>query len=329
MLTICVTLFANNLVYGQALGQDADAYSSIIYPSLNINLDLSNSNAIFNYYAIVGEEEFGDKLTKGWMIGGDMKFTKEEGIVDLFSDGNVGANTAINGLLARTWEKEKGKYSRGGDSTYLNIKYTQLFLRGGVTGSAFKYSLAPQATELDKRFVDTTFTGWNLELGWNLQHHNYNFVGLSYRLQGANNVDELSKQEFTFTQVDTTIEGGSLMTSSKVTALAGNYDTFFRHSVNFDFIRAFPFQQGDKNSDVFLLLHAYLRHHVYQNSATLKNNTVLGLGVNTFSSKKQKISVGLFAQANDLFGVHKKDTNLGKRIRVGVVARIAFSERLL
>ena len=77
---------------------------------------------------------------------------------------------------------------------------------------------------------------------------------------------------------------------------------------------------------LYVSLNPYIRHRIYEKSDTLKNNTVLGIGLHTYSSKDNKIMGGLFIQTNDLFGVHTDEqSTLGKRISFGIIAKYAIT----
>lgn len=206
---------------------------------------------------------------------------------------------------------------------------TSLFFRGGFSASSFKLDENSSAVTIDERFKEKNFTGWNTEVGWNLQRNFFNYFGVTYRLQYSNNLDDLEAQEFSFTQVDTNIPNSQLSTTEKVNALSGEFDEFFRHSLNFDYVRTLKIGENgvsSQNSNLFLVVNPYLRHNIYQDSRKLKNNTVAGFGLHAFNSEKQKLMGGIFIQTNDLFGVHAGDDNaLGKRISIGLIAKVGFS----
>ncbi|WP_103068155.1 hypothetical protein [Aquimarina sediminis] len=213
-------------------------------------------------------------------------------------------------------ENKKDRYS-----------FHKLFTRGGFNGVSFKYDLANGASAIDDRFVDKTFNGWDIELGYNINYKGYNLFGLSSKVAYDNNLSGLEDTEYSFATVDTTITTGQLSSGTKVNAFAGDFDTFHKFSFNFDYVRLIPLRDSKKGiSDMYLTINPYIRHHIYDNSEILKNNTVTGLGLNFVNSEKQAIMGGLFVQTNDVFGVHaNEDSTLGERISVGVVAKFAFS----
>lgn len=205
--------------------------------------------------------------------------------------------------------------------------FHKIYARGGFNGVEFKYDLNNDSTAINDRFVDKTFNGWEAELGYNINYKGYNLFGISAKAAYANNLSGLEDTEYTFGVVDTTVTNGQLSNSRKIKAFSGTFDSFYRFSFNFDYVRLIPLKDDKKGiSNIYLTINPYIRHHIYDNSDKLKNNTVTGLGVNFVNSDKQRIMGGLFVQTNDVFGVHaNEDSALGKRISVGLVAKFAFS----
>lgn len=205
--------------------------------------------------------------------------------------------------------------------------FKKIFIRGGISGTSFKYDLGQDSTTVDSRFEKRNFEGWNAELGYNVQYMDDHFFGFSYEIRRANNLSDLEEQEFTLTTIDTTITDGQFSSSTTVKAFSGEFDRFNRHSFNFDYVWITPIKNDkQKSSNVFLALNPYLRHRIYDNSFKLKNNTVFGIALNAFNSQKQKIMGGISIQTNDLFGVHSDDDIvLGERISIGLLAKFTFS----
>lgn len=206
-------------------------------------------------------------------------------------------------------------------------RFKKIFVRGGINGTNFKYDLGQDSTTVDSRFEKRNFEGWNAEIGYNVQHMDNHFFGISYEIRRTNNLSDFEEQEFTLTSVDTTITDGQFSNSTTVKAFSGEFDIFNRHSFNFDYVWISPIlNDKQKSSNVFLALNPYVRHRVYESSLKLKNNTVLGIALNAFNSEKQKIMGGISIQTNDLFGVHADDdTVLGERISIGLLAKFTFS----
>lgn len=207
--------------------------------------------------------------------------------------------------------------------------YHQIFLRAGVIGTSFKHDLANTGTTIEQRFVDENFYGWNLELGYNIQKNDKNFWGFSYKYEYTSNVDKLEILEFNLVTIDTTITNGQFSSSSKIKALSGDYETFNQYSFNLDYIRIIPISTSDENpenkkkaaskkepSNLFLTINPYFRYEIPCNTRLIQNNVIVGIGINAFNSKKQKIMGGIFAQF---------DSAKDKRFRIGLIARFNFS----
>ncbi|CAL2085081.1 conserved hypothetical protein [Tenacibaculum sp. 190524A05c] len=206
------------------------------------------------------------------------------------------------------------------------FSFKKLFIRSGFNGTNFRYDLGQDSTTVDSRFEKRNFEGWNLEVGYNIQCMQDHFFGWSYEIRKTNNLSDLKEREYTLTKVDPAVTDGTFSNSTKVKAFSGTFDSFNRHSLNFDYIWVTPIKKDDKTSNTFLSLNPYLRHRIYDNSLKFRNNTVLGISLNVFNSEKQKIMGGISIQTNDLFGVHAKDESvLGDRISIGLVAKFSFS----
>ncbi|AUC14928.1 hypothetical protein BTO06_07155 [Tenacibaculum sp. SZ-18] len=211
------------------------------------------------------------------------------------------------------------------EKTY-RFSFKKLFIRSGISGTNFRYDLGQDSTTVDSRFEKRNFEGWNLEVGYNIQYMQDHFFGWSYEIRKTNNLSDLKEREYTLTKVDPTVTDGTFSNSTNVKAFSGTFDSFNRHSLNFDYIWVTPIKKDDKNSNTFLSLNPYFRHRIYDNSLKFRNNTVLGIALNVFNSEKQKIMGGISIQTNDLFGVHAKDESvLGDRISIGLVAKFSFS----
>ncbi len=214
-------------------------------------------------------------------------------------------------------------------NVYMNSNL--IYLRGTFTGANFKYDLKNDGITVESRFIDKTFNGYSIEMGFTKNYKNYNFLGLSSSLNYTNNLNALTSTTFKLEKEDTTITDGTFTSSEEIKALTGNYDTFLRYDINFDYLRLIPLKENlnstpdDKQSNLYLSINPYLRHRIYQNADVLKNNTIIGIGLHAYNSKDNKLMGGLFIQTNDLFGVHTGDNStLGKRISFGVVAKFSF-----
>lgn len=203
--------------------------------------------------------------------------------------------------------------------------FQKVFLRGGGEGASFMQDLGNNASIVKERFEKTEFYGGHIELGYNLQIKDRTFLGFSISTAYTNNLAQLGGTDYTLIQVDTTIKEGQFTTSTSLKAFT-NYETFNRYSINFDYIRVFHTKTVDGSpSNLFLTLNPYVRHRIYANGKKLKNNMILGVALNAFSSKKQRIMGGVFVQNNDVFGVHADDDEtFGKRTTFGLIAKFSF-----
>ena len=204
--------------------------------------------------------------------------------------------------------------------------FHKFFVRGGASGTSFTLDNGDNFTSIEDRFKKNEFYGFNLEIAYNLQVKNNNFFGVSVETSYSNNLANLSSTEFTLVQLDTSITEGQFTTTRKINAFS-NYDTFNRYSINFDWVRVVLMGDSSGNpSNLFLTINPYIRHRIYANSKKLKNNMVVGLGLNAFNSQRQRVMGGFFVQNNDLFGVHaEEEESLGKRFTIGLIAKFSFA----
>lgn len=256
-------------------------------------------------------------------------------IEDLINNSNY-QSTSVSSLI-KSYESILAlleKLEKSEDNGFYKNIYTNsnlIYLRGTFTGSDFKYDLKNDETTIESRFVDKTFNGYSVEMGFTKNYRNYNFLGLSSSLNYTNNLNALTSTTFKLEKEDTTISDGTFTSSEEIKALSGIYDTFLRYDINFDYLRLIPLKENlnstpeDKQSHLYLSINPYLRHRIYENANTLKNNTIVGIGLHAYNSKDNKLMGGLFIQTNDLFGVHTDESStLGKRISFGVVAKFSF-----
>lgn len=253
--------------------------------------------------------------------------TKDKSVEEM-----VSAYSKILELLKKLkeYKKENGGFS---DIFYANVHDNRwlLYFKGAFTGNEFRYDLANNAQTIDGRFADKTFNGSHFELGFTYTTRQYNFLGFSAAVNYSNNMDALTPVKYKLDKTDPVITDGKFSTSEEIKALSGLYDTFLRYDLNFDFIRLLRLSDkpGDKEdkSIYYLSINPYIRHRIYENSDTLKNNTILGLGVHAYNSKDNRIMGGLFVQANDTFGVNVKvdeSSSVGKRITFGVIVKFSL-----
>lgn len=219
------------------------------------------------------------------------------------------------------------------EGDYLFRSTGMVFFRGSFNGSDFRYDLANGEDTIDERFVDKTFNGYTLELGYNYNFKAYHYLGLSGSFSYTNNLNALTSTKYKLDKTEPLITDGKFSSSEEVTALSGPFDTFLRYDLNADYVWLLPLREepekhSQKESHLYLSINPYLRHRIYQNAENLKNNTILGLGLHVYNSKDNKVMGGVFVQSNDVFGVHVpdgEDSNLGKRISFGIIAKFAFS----
>lgn len=156
-ISILILLFFNKVTYSQSVGQDADNFSSIVLPSANISLDLTEAIANFSFYKDVRWEferitennldaifelksktlqevikEFKSTLNdnnglkdksknfKFFVWGLDIKGKSKNGISNLFSSDRVSSSSSISGLFGYRWSKFK--YDSINIESYVKIK---------------------------------------------------------------------------------------------------------------------------------------------------------------------------------------------------------------
>lgn len=215
-------------------------------------------------------------------------------------------------------------------SNFLYKTTNLYYLRGSFNGSEFKYDLNNNAERIDERFSDKYFSGYTIEAGYTNSFKTYNFLGISASINYQNNINALKSTTYKLQKNDSNIIDGNFSTSEEIKALSGNYDTFLRYDLNFDYIRLISLKENSsidsKSSQLYVSINPYIRHRIYEKSDILKNNTILGIGIHMYNSKDNRIMGGVFTQTNDLFGVHADDdSTIGKRITIGLIARFKFS----
>lgn len=211
---------------------------------------------------------------------------------------------------------------------FLYFNRNLIYIRGGFNGSSFKYDLENSGTTTDTRFEDRSFNGYNIELGMTLQKKVLNFIGFSLGYRYSHNLSDLKSQTYALQVIDPTIMNGNFVSVTEVKALNGDYDRFNRLDFNFDYVRLFRLKENQSSEDysaLYLSINPFLRHRIYDNADVLKNNTVLGMSINAYNSKDNKVMGGVYVQTPDLFGTHKNDKGLfDEGINFGLVVRYNF-----
>lgn len=209
---------------------------------------------------------------------------------------------------------------------------TIIYARGGYSGASFKLDNMNDAMTIDDRFSDVKFDGYSLNFGLTRQWRVYNYIGFSTGISYDYNAPALESRTFKLTTEDTSIVDGTFSSTEEITALTGTFDKFLRYNLSMDYVHLFKLKESlspDNNtgdSHLYLSLNPYIRHFAYNGSETLKNNTVIGIGVHAFNSKDNKLMGGVFVQTNDTFGANKSTPNaLGNRFVFGLIAKFGFT----
>ncbi len=244
--------------------------------------------------------------------------------------GIIELTNLFNKYLIGLKELEKTKLNSTSellDKILYSKKYL-IYLRGGFTGSEFKYDLENNGTTTETRFEDRSFNGFNVELGTTIQARDFNFFGFSLGYSYRHNLDQLKNQTSALQVKDPNILNGNLVNVTEVKAMKGMYDRFNRLDLNFDYVRLFKLKENQNSEDLsylYLSLNPYLRHRVYENAEILNNNTILGLGIYAYNSKDNKLMGGLYVQTPDFFGVHKNDKGIfDEGVNFGLIVKYNF-----
>lgn len=93
----------------QSVSQDAEGFSTIVLPATNFNFDIANNEANFNVNTYIRKDGKSLRATQaGWLIGGEITGRAENGIGQIFSQGEVATSAQLNFLLGRKWFRYKG-----------------------------------------------------------------------------------------------------------------------------------------------------------------------------------------------------------------------------
>lgn len=230
-------------------------------------------------------------------------------------------------------ENDKSKneeYIKAVKENLYSIQRNLFYFKGGFLTNSFKYDLDNDSTAIANRFIDKNFQGYRMEVGYTRQFKKYNFLGLNLAMSRTSNVEQLKSTTYKFEKTDTTVEP-NITTGTEIKALSGDFDTFSKYSLSFDYVYLIPFhdreasEQQIKDSKLLLSINPYFRHFFYSNSETLKPNTSAGLGLYSFNKTNGSIAGGIFIQADDIFNVNRKqDINFTKQISVGIVVKVAI-----
>ncbi|MDZ7898501.1 MAG: hypothetical protein U5N85_10825 [Arcicella sp.] len=102
--------FSSN-TFAQGLTQDSKGKSSIIYPGVNLGLNVQEGAIDFNY-TLFSKKIFPDAIGKGeWIFGVNLKGKNNEGISNLFTDGNFTPLTSGRIIFGYTFKEGNKKYT--------------------------------------------------------------------------------------------------------------------------------------------------------------------------------------------------------------------------
>ncbi len=258
---------------------------------------------------------FNDKV-KGYRTGGQPDIWRQikNNLQKLHYINTTTINTLLDEMILHNIDndalEEELRKLKEGDATI-----NAFLVKVGVSEQEFQYDLDNSGATAEERIKDEEFTALSFEIIFNKQFKYYNFFGISFKGERANNFDALEAKEITFGEAGTENE-------ETYSAFAGDYDTFNRFSFNADYMRLVPID-SEGTDNMYLTINPYVRHFVYSGATNLKNNTNLGLGVNIFNKTNNKLMGGAFVQANDIFSVNTKQA-LGRKVAIGLVVKFAF-----
>jgi len=233
----------------------------------------------------------------------------------------ISNSLAIMLNISKNIDQKLSEYNDFDETLDFYRRRNLFFIRGGFNGSSFKYDSNPDAITINDRFEDVTFNGWNAEAGYNYNRR-LTYFGMSLSSSYTNNLSGLDDTTFTLKTSGDLITDGDFSTSKTITAMSGMFEKFIRTSINVDFSRVI---RVNKKDSLYLSANTYLRKRFYSNTTNLKNNTVLGVGLNAINSKSGSLLGGIFVQTNDLSGVNADiGSSLGERITFGIVAKASF-----
>ena len=97
---LTIIIFHQNTI-AQNLSQDSEGFSNIIVPSTQLNLDISNKIATFDFINF-----YSKKSAKKVFYGLQLKGKSENGVGIIFSDEKIASNSSINFLLGHSWSSK-------------------------------------------------------------------------------------------------------------------------------------------------------------------------------------------------------------------------------
>lgn len=214
------------------------------------------------------------------------------------------------------------------------IRSFTLLGRGGATGTKFNYLIDSTATTVENRFNKISYNGYRAEIILNYQFSNRLFTGFATGIEYTSNFMQLDDATFTLKTIDPDITDGTFESSQEVKAKVGNFDRYKRYEINADFVWMIPLKEApilnsinqQNIQNLYVALNPYIRHYIYDDSETFKNNTILGIGLHGYNANNKKLMGGVFVQTPDFFGNHVNDNvSFGERLQFGLIVKYAFN----
>ena len=208
----------------------------------------------------------------------------------------------------RTDEEREGWYERW-----------VLFTRIGANAGKFKLYNPSDSSDLKDHFMDINYNGFSFQIGVNMQLGGGLLLGFAAAFQEANNLESMTKQEFTLNTTQTS-ENQKLVEEEKITAYSGDFQEFDRIDIDSDIV---GFVKVGKS---VMTPYGYFRWRIPLGARNSISNTMnIGFGANFFTNKGKHLG-GLFLELPDITNQLEDDRNLLNRLTIGITLKISFSK---
>lgn len=195
-----------------------------------------------------------------------------------------------------------------------------LFTRIGGSAGKFKSYTPSESSALKDHFKDIDYSSLSFQIGMNMQLGGGLLLGFAAGFQEANNLANLSKQEFILNTTQTS-ENQKLVEEEKIIAYSGDFQEFDRLDIDSDIV---SFVKVGKSH--VMAPYGYFRWRIPLGAGHSFPNTMnVGIGANFFTDKGKHLG-GLFLELPDITNELEEDRKLLNRLTLGITLRISFSK---
>lgn len=300
-VAICIISFLPVLAFAQVLNQDRNGRTTIFYQGTNLSFDLGQPTASF----LINNLEKRLTQRQGWAYQVNIQAKNEEGTGALLKSGNFVPSGILMFREGFFWTGNAGRQHL-------------VFVEGEIRATSF-YTFTPDSTKaLDTWFLKRQFNAWRYGIFYNLNIDRW-ILGAAFGYQAANNLNDLSTDDYTF-RADYKINNQTVSrTFSRSAYPDGMYKSYHSNYLNFDVIRTYTF---DSSTTCFWNM-LFVRSE-FNAPRDVCGRLDAGTGV-TFVNSDAKVVGGLYLQWDDVTNSRTNAKSSLENLFLGIITKFPIN----